>query len=129
MMSTTIPNEALPEISISKFRDRYPELFTDPSVDDIYCGPGWHGLLVSLCDTLIKHIRQHSGVSPLHIFQIKSKFGELRFYYDGGDAYCEGAVDLAVQLSLKTCSACGSPGRLVGTKWLSTLCTMHDGSN
>ncbi|RMR62239.1 hypothetical protein ALP84_200023 [Pseudomonas cichorii] len=59
------------------------------------------------------------------VAQIKSKFGELHFFYDGGDAYCRGAVDVASELSLKTCSYCGSLGRQVGTTWVSTLCFAH----
>jgi len=36
------------------------------------------------------------------VAQIKSKFAELHFFYDGRDAYCRGAVDLAIEKSLKT---------------------------
>lgn len=36
----TLP-EALPEIDIGQFRKRYPQLFSDSGVDEIYCGPGW----------------------------------------------------------------------------------------
>ncbi|ERT19645.1 hypothetical protein O162_04450 [Pseudomonas putida SJ3] len=59
------------------------------------------------------------------VAQIKSKFGELHIFYDGGDAYCRGAVDVATELSLKTCSFSVSPGKQVGTKWGSTLCSTH----
>lgn len=50
---------------------------------------------------------------PVTVARIKSKFGELHFFYDGGDAYCRGAVDLAAGLSLKTCERCVVPGRLI----------------
>jgi hypothetical protein len=34
------PTTALPEITVEEFRQRYPLLFSDPAVDDIYCNPG-----------------------------------------------------------------------------------------
>lgn len=121
--------EALPEIDIDEFRARYPQMFSDLAVDEIYCDPGWRNILIALCDTLQDHLKRHSEVSPLTVAQIKSKFGELHFFYDGGDAYCRGAVDVAIQLSTKTCSYCGAPGKQVGSTWISTLCSAHDGSN
>lgn len=121
--------QALPEIEIEEFRARYPQLFSDPRVDEIYCDPGWRDLLLSLCDTLQSHLTRHPDVMPVTVAQIKSKFGELHFFYDGGDAYCRGAVDLAAELSLKTCERCGAPGSLVGGQWVSTLCSTHDRSS
>lgn len=120
--------EALPEIDIKEFRERFPRIFSDPAVDDIYCDPGWKNLLIAVCEVLQDYLRRHPEVTPVTVAQIKSKFGELHFFYDGGDAFCRGAVDLAIQLSTKTCSYCGAPGKLVGTTWVSTLCSMHDGS-
>lgn len=121
--------QALPEIEIEEFRARYPQLFSDPRVDEIYCDPGWRDLLLSLCDTLQSHLTRHPDVMPVTVAQIKSKFGELHFFYDGGDAYCRGAVDLVAGLSLKTCERCGAPGSLVGGQWVSTLCLTHGGSS
>ncbi len=119
-------DQALPKIEIEEFRARYPQLFSDPRVDEIYCDPGWRDLLLSLCDTLQSHLTRHPDVMPVTVAQIKSKFGELHFFYDGGDAYCRGAVDLAAELSLKTCEMCGAPGGLVGGKWVATLCSAHN---
>lgn len=121
-------NTETPEISIAEFRERYPLLFSDPSVDDIYCSRGWRDLLVTLCDTLQAHLDRHPDVSQVVVAQVKSKFGELHFFYDGGDSYCTGAVALAEQMSLKTCEQCGAPGKQTGDRWVSTLCPMHDGS-
>ena len=63
------------------------------------------------------------------IEQIKSKFGELHFFYDGDDSYCRGAVDLAERLPLETCERCGSSGSLVGGQWVSTLRSTHNGGS
>lgn len=124
------PNtEALPEIDINEFRERFPQMFSDPAVDEIYCDPGWKNLLIAVCEVLQDYLRRHPEVAPVTVAQIKSKFGELHFFYDGGDAYCRGAVDVAVQVSLKTCSHCGAPGKRVGGAWISTLCSRHDGSD
>ena len=119
------PTTALPEITVEEFRQRYPLLFSDPAVDDIYCNPGWRGILLSLCDTLQAYLKRHPEVTPVTVAQIKSKFGELHFFYDGGDRYCEGAVDVAVQHSLKTCEQCGALGRQTKGRWISTLCDEH----
>jgi hypothetical protein len=117
-----------PEITLAEFRERYPLLFADPSVDDIYCSRGWRGLLFSLCDALQAHLDRHPDVSQVVVAQVKSKFGELHFFYDGGDSYCKGAVALAEQISLKTCEQCGAPGKQIDGGWVSTLCPAHDGS-
>lgn len=126
-MSTTAP--VLPGIKIEEFRSRYPQLFSDPAVDDIYCNPGWRGILVALCDTLQEHSNRHPDVVPVTVGQIKSKFGELHFFYDGGDGYCHGAVSVAARLSLRTCEHCGAPGKLVSGSWVSTLCSTHAGTS
>ncbi|MBD8805474.1 MULTISPECIES: hypothetical protein [Pseudomonas] len=120
--------EALPEIDIEEFRGRYPHLFSDPTVDEIYCDPGWKNILIALCDTLHNYLNRNPEITPVTVAQIKSKFGELHFFYEGGDSYCRGAVDVAIQLSTKTCSYCGAPGKQVGGAWVSTLCSRHDGS-
>lgn len=120
--------EALPEIDIKEFRERFPRIFSDPAVDEIYCDPGWKNLLIAVCEVLQDYLRRHPEVTPVTVAQIKSKFGELHFFYDGGDAFCRGAVDVAIQLSTKTCSHCGAPGKQVGRAWISTLCSAHDGS-
>ncbi|MBA6144376.1 MULTISPECIES: hypothetical protein [Pseudomonas] len=121
-------NTETPEFSIAEFRERYPLLFADPSVDDIYCSRGWRGLLFSLCDVLQAHLDRHPDVSQVVVAQVKSKFGELHFFYDGGDSYCTGAVALAEQISLKTCEQCGAPGKQIDGGWVSTLCPARDGS-
>jgi len=121
--------EALPEIDIEEFRNRYPQMFSDRAVGEIYCGPGWQNILIALCDTLQDYLNRHPEITSVTVDQIKSKFGELHFFYEGGDSYCRGAVDVAIQLSLKTCSYCGAPGKQVGGAWVSTLCSTHDGSS
>jgi len=64
-------------------------------------------------------------VKPVHIMQIKEKFGTLHFYYEGGDEYIKGLVSMAESISGSTCEECGSPGRRRGGGWIKTLCDHH----
>lgn len=55
--------------------------------------------------------------------QVKEKFGELRFYYHGGDEQIEGIVDMAETFIWNTCHNCGSHDDLETTKgWISRVC-------
>ncbi len=64
-------------------------------------------------------------VPPVHIQQIKEKFGTLRFYYQGGDSFVDGAVQYAELLSGSICEECGCPGTARTDGWVKTLCTKH----
>lgn len=61
--------------------------------------------------------------------QVKEKFGQLRFYYSGGDDVVHGMVRLAESLSGSLCEECGGVGRTVGKRWLRTLCKTHEEAN
>jgi hypothetical protein len=61
-------------------------------------------------------------VPPVTIAQIKEKFGELRFYYDGGDVKVVGMVSFAEFLSSTICQNTGNRGSLCKRgSWYSTL--------
>ena len=57
--------------------------------------------------------------------QIKEKFGTLRFYAEGGDAYTVGMTQMAESMSAVTCECCGAPGTTAGSGWIRTLCARH----
>lgn len=58
--------------------------------------------------------------------QVKEKFGGLRFYYNGGDDYIRGVVDMAEEMSYVTCEVCGNHGKyLTDRPWIRTLCDEH----
>ena len=57
--------------------------------------------------------------------QVKEKYGTLRFYYDGGDAYISGMVTLAEAMSAVCCELCGAPGLIRDGGWVRTLCETH----
>lgn len=77
----------------------------------------------------IEKVRKHNPVSvPEKIHkvvatQVKEKYGYLRFYVYGGDAYTEGVIDMATHLSAVTCEICGDSGKERNERgWYSTRC-------
>lgn len=80
-------------------------------------GTGWSDIVLDL------HKKLGAEKSDYQIFQIKEKFGGLRFYTgpmtEQGYKYITEAEDL----SFKTCEECGRPGKVWSDKsWLRTLC-------
>lgn len=57
--------------------------------------------------------------------QVKEKFGDLRFYYRGGDERIDGVVRMAESMSGRTCEDCGAPGTHSSGGWIRTLCEEH----
>lgn len=57
--------------------------------------------------------------------QVKEKFGTLRFYYNGGDDYVKGVMDMAESMSGVTCEQCGAPGKSNDSGWIRTTCETH----
>jgi len=57
--------------------------------------------------------------------QVKEKFGQLRFYADGGDAYTRGVLSMAEAMSYSMCEECGAPGVVRRGGWWRTLCDTH----
>lgn len=93
---------------------------------------GWQALVYDLC-AMLRHVCQSSG-ARVHVHQVKSKFGGLRFYYDAetGDDIVRDIVSSLVQnaeaRSDYTCEVCGAPARKTDAQgWVSTLCKEHEG--
>lgn len=94
----------------------------------VECSSGWEKLYQPLIDKVAALGGQ--------VFQVKEKFGSLRFYYDLNDATEEDKkslammVDRAEGLSTVTCEQCGEPGTLAYRHgkpmgWMRTLCPRH----
>jgi hypothetical protein len=64
-------------------------------------------------------------IEPVTVIQVKEKFGGLRFYYDGGDEYIQGAVSMAERMSYSICEECGNLGKSRSGGWVRTLCDQH----
>lgn len=92
------------------------------------CGEGWYIILRQLCATISRHIGEVERVTgeklPFKFLQIKEKFGHLRVYFEGGDTFIKGALEMAEAMSVYTCDVTGEPGVLCRKPngWLQTLC-------
>lgn len=84
---------------------------------------GWNPAWIKTSQEIPKPISQVVAV------QVKEKFGTLRFYYDGGDDYIDGAVAMAEMMSSVTCEVCGKPGKSNDTGWIRTVCEEHKKEN
>ena len=118
-----------------KLFSKYPKLFRQKDLTPqetamcwgIGCGDGWYDLLDELCGEIQNHcaninrdIKYKLENSKSDEFveepitftceatQVKEKFGGLRFYTFGGDAFIDGAISLAESMSYRICSSCGN---------------------
>ena len=136
----------------AKLVEKYPLIFANRHADmktTAMCwgfenGDGWYNIIDRLCACIQGHIDwrnvQRESLlksNPYNISipdevpqvvaqQVKEKFGELRFYYIGGDDEIEGMVRMAEAMSMVTCEVCGSPGQLRSGGWIRTLCDDHE---
>jgi hypothetical protein len=95
-------------------------------------GDGWFDILWNACDCIAQHEKwktryKESGVDtteymPVVFVQVKEKFGTLRIYYNGGDEYTAGVIDMASSLSAITCENCGERGTMQKGGWLYVAC-------
>lgn len=58
-------------------------------------------------------------------FQVKEKFGGLRFYVQAATDKHYSYINFAESMSYKTCEVCGSPGERYTDGWHTTLCDVH----
>lgn len=80
-------------------------------------GPGWGPLVKELMTALARE-----GWDG-HLYQIKEKFGGLRFYTGSLTDSQQLLVDQAEATSRRTCEICGSPGEVRDSHgWLRALC-------
>jgi hypothetical protein len=87
--------------------ERYPLIFgTDFSFS---CGDGWFDLIDVLC-ILLENETKHGG-SQVVAFDVKEKFGTLRFAADGGNETQWGMIEMAEAMSSRICDVGGAPGK------------------
>jgi hypothetical protein len=82
-------------------------------------GPGWRDILTRLLKDL--ELLNWDGT----IFQVKEKFGGLRFYIGGGNDAIFMRIKQAEAESYRFCEYCGEPGKLYRSGWWRTLCMVH----
>jgi len=90
------------------------------------CGDGWFDIIWDLSQKLEQIVDD-----DFNVFQVKEKFGELRFYFDVLDGK-EDKIDRekvykligeAEDKAASTCERCGKPSEIkTRNGWLSTIC-------
>jgi len=114
----------------------YPEIFKDRHAPEnqtamcwgFSCGDGWYDIIDSLCFAIQNDVKWNKAKQPA-AFQVKEKFGCLRFYLDSFSTdEMNGYIRMAELLSGKICEICGSPGTNTEEKgWWRTRCEAHKG--
>jgi hypothetical protein len=99
------------------------------------CGDGWYKLLYGLSETIDRICQQYNlrGETYPTVFQVKEKYGGLRFYIDTHKKTPKAAY-LAIREAVhyieikseETCEVCGAKGRIVEVRnWIFTRCDQH----
>src|SRR3972149_5872890 len=76
--------------------------------------PGWGELVEKCFQACLK--------TGTWIYQVKEKYGALRFYIGSAPQWVNNLIHWAEVDSQKTCEICGQPGRARGEYWIKTLC-------
>ncbi len=115
-----------------KLFDAYPKIFAGKDEGPqknlmcfgCTCGDGWYYIIDALCKALQDTTDLYKE-PQIVAFQVKEKFGTLRFYGVGGFTEKQGGmVSFAQALSAKVCEDCGSSEdvKLRSGPWIRTLC-------
>lgn len=131
--------------------EKYPKIFQviesqrlmPYAMFGIECGDGWYNIINALCFQIQNHIDWNNSqrkrllennlynvsipdeISQVTVSQVKEKYGDLRFYYEGGDSKIDGMVRMAEAMSAVTCEVCGDVGKMRGHGWYYTACDKH----
>lgn len=90
----------------------------------IECGDGWKPLY----EPIMKYIEEYNSnkeneEEKIKVFQIKEKYGGLRFYTNFGNKELFDMIDDAEEKSFHTCERCGAPCESRSHHgWIYTLC-------
>jgi hypothetical protein len=112
--------------------EKYPKIFANRGGDmretcmswGLACGDGWYGLLDRLC-SLLQWDTDKNGHPQVVAFQVKEKYGTLRFYTCGSDERQYGMISFAEHESGYICEVCGLPGEINEAGWMYTRCEEH----
>lgn len=112
----------------TKLMKKYPELFHKDKYGNpiqSYCGiscpDGWIPLVDKLCNDIVLCCKENN--ITFIIDKIKEKFGELRFYYSGGNEEIEKLINKAEKESLTICQNTGNLGKIrTDISWWRVLC-------
>jgi hypothetical protein len=99
----------------------FPKMFDGRSLISFGVPEGW----IPLVSLLFEYIQFHcdnSDCPQVVVKQVKEKFGGLRVYVSGGDAFIQGMITMAEGVSELTCLFCGHPGVHRPGLWIHTAC-------
>ena len=87
--------------------------------------PGWRKTFgIQMCKEIKQELKKHNFLYKYRIFQIKEKYGELR-WYDAGIPKDSKIFDIIVkytEISYKTCGVCGKPATKITKGWIYPYC-------
>lgn len=109
-----------PELA-TRLHARHLLIFT--RLPRVSCGDGWFDLLDALCESL--QGETENGGPQVVAFQVKEKFGGLRFYTGACNDAQRGMIVQAQAFSWRICEVCGSRGETYGPTWFRTRCEAH----
>jgi len=119
---------------------KYPKIFADRNKNEtetamcwgFECGDGWFNIIDALCSNIQQYIdfkaERNEPVSQAVAFQVKEKFGGLRYYINGGDDTIDQLISFAEDMSYRTCDVCGNVGTVRDEGWIKTRCDRHIGN-
>lgn len=116
-----------------KIMAEFPEFFGAGTVYGFECGEGWFDILRTMLERLREKLSKYPNVK-LTFRQIKSKFGDLRAYYDlSEDAdrvivnEIRDVIDFFGDRCASTCEVCGAPGiQSTISGWVRVSCPWHE---
>jgi len=123
-------DKALCEAFPLLYADRVKSVYETPMGRGFECDDGWFNLIRELSGKLEDILSKVPHEERFFAFQVKQKFGGLRFYLRGqGHHYDEADAIIKeyASLSFKTCEVCGSPGtRRTSLNYIQVLCDAHE---
>lgn len=85
------------------------------------CGDGWFDIIYKLSED----IQNLNPPEDFEVFEVKEKFGGLRFYVENSNKEIDALIYKTEEASYFTCEVCGKPGKPRGSGWIRTLCEEH----
>ena len=115
----------------SKLIEKYPKILSKLGYTE--CSDGWYDVIDVLCNQIqsyIDHKVKYSEMSDedkealqVVAVQVKTKFGGLRFYSNGGDDITDGMIRMAEGISYRVCEYCAAKAsKKNNLGWIHTAC-------
>jgi len=82
------------------------------------CGDGWFKIIYNLS----KKLSNLNLPDDFEVFEVKEKFGGLRYYVNDGNEEVYKLISEAEEKSYTTCEVCGKIGKIRNSGWVKTLC-------